>query len=541
MRKLSILFVLSFLATILFPHIVLATGDKALLPTGKGIKVAIIDSGIDPSHPEFVGKKNIHGYDFVSKKKRLTDAWGHGTHVTGIVLQIAPDVSIYSYRVLDNKGGGTTEDLIKALKAAIKKNVDIINLSLGNEISDKEIMGVIRSASQKGILVVTAAGNEGPEPGSILCPATSPDVLTVGAMTRKVVVPAIRVGDHDEPFELLPLEDSPSFPWEASFRVVDIGTGEKEDDYVGVAGKVVLVKRSNLSPREISERAHTYGAAAVLIYNRKKGEYNSENPICFLGADCPIPTATIAGEYGVYVKKKMKSEKVVLHFTVLPKERVSASSSRGPVMDTGVLKPDIVAPGTDVRSCVPLSLDKTGYREMSGTSQAAAYVSGVAALLKQQQPKWSSEEIKAALVTTAEPLTNTLHKTVPFTEQGAGKVDIGKALSMKTLAIPSSLSFGTMYSSSGMKRFVKTVNLKNCSNHLKRYQLSGNMLSHRRGIEITVPAAVEIPAKGEISLEIVMQLECQKLRKGAHMGVIWMKGETSEEMLHVPFLIVKKK
>lgn len=172
---------------------------------GEDITVAVIDTGVAPHH-DLVGNKNrIVGFkDLVNSKKNPYDDNGHGTHVAGIIAGdgsssrgkyagIAPKSNIVAIKALDENGGGSSSDIIAALSYVIEKkdalNIKIVNLSLGtipNSSQSKDpICRAVEKAIQSGLVVVAAAGNNGPNAESILSPGISSEVITVGAVDDK--------------------------------------------------------------------------------------------------------------------------------------------------------------------------------------------------------------------------------------------------------------------------------------------------------------------------------------------------------------------
>lgn len=134
--------------------------------TGKGVKIAVIDSGIS-KHKEL----DIQGgISYVPNTTYYNDEYGHGTHLAGIiaanndkngVVGIAPEASIYAVKVLDDKGNGSLSDLISGIDWAIGNNMDIINLSLGIDYHSIILEEIVNTAYDQGILLVAAAGNSG--------------------------------------------------------------------------------------------------------------------------------------------------------------------------------------------------------------------------------------------------------------------------------------------------------------------------------------------------------------------------------------------
>lgn len=169
---------------------------KAL--TGKGIGVAVLDTGIFP-HVDF-GNQIIAFRDFVQHKTKPYDDNGHGTHVAGIIAGsgkasqerycgVAPGCGIIALKVLDKNGNGQRKVVLKALKWVLANreayNIRIVNISVGtttqNPRQHQELIAGVEEVWDAGIVVVTAAGNQGPSPGTITAPGSSKKVITVGS------------------------------------------------------------------------------------------------------------------------------------------------------------------------------------------------------------------------------------------------------------------------------------------------------------------------------------------------------------------------
>ncbi len=140
---------------------------------GQGIKVAVIDTGVDLQHPGIKDHLSDPGEwkDFVDNDNTPQDepgigatpgkAYGHGTAVTGIILQIAPKATILPLRAIKPNGGGDLTSVIKAIDYAIAKGALIINLSLGSSVSDLALSRELTYAKSKGVFVFASAGNNG--------------------------------------------------------------------------------------------------------------------------------------------------------------------------------------------------------------------------------------------------------------------------------------------------------------------------------------------------------------------------------------------
>ncbi|MCX7772111.1 MAG: S8 family peptidase, partial [Clostridia bacterium] len=158
--------------------------------TGKGVKVAVLDTGIAPHEDLTVAG----GVSLQSYTSSYADDNGHGTHVAGIigarnnslgVVGIAPEASLYAVKVLDQDGSGYMSDIISGIEWCISNKMDIINLSLGSSTSSFALKAEVDKAYGQGILIVAAAGNEGTTDGtgdSVNYPARYDSVIAVAAV-----------------------------------------------------------------------------------------------------------------------------------------------------------------------------------------------------------------------------------------------------------------------------------------------------------------------------------------------------------------------
>ncbi|NMH73613.1 S8 family serine peptidase [Bacillus sp. RO2] len=135
--------------------------------TGKDVKVAVLDSGINDNHEDLKGKV-VKKFNAIHPSEKVKDDFGHGTAVAGIIsgnhndigiVGITQSVSIYDVKVLDEKGKGTIDSLIRGIQWSIDEGVDIINISLGVENDSEELHAVIKKAISSDIIIVAAAGN----------------------------------------------------------------------------------------------------------------------------------------------------------------------------------------------------------------------------------------------------------------------------------------------------------------------------------------------------------------------------------------------
>jgi subtilisin family serine protease len=163
--------------------------------TGSSVRVAVIDTGADGDHAllqtgyrarwDGIGNDDDPG-DVPDGEDSdgdglVDEAWGHGTHIAGLVATIAPDAEILVYRVLDSDGRGRTSRVTQAVKRAAKEGVDVINLSLGTELPTRPLEKALEFAQIRGAIVVASAGNRG-RAVPVQYPAGYPGVLGVGSV-----------------------------------------------------------------------------------------------------------------------------------------------------------------------------------------------------------------------------------------------------------------------------------------------------------------------------------------------------------------------
>jgi thermitase len=149
----------------------LAGGQKLAPLLGQGVRVAVLDTGVDISHPALAGHLDVgSGWDFIGNDGTPQDdkspsgsnnAYGHGTAVSSIILQIAPNAIIMPYRVLAASGEGKTSGIIKAVNEAVIHKAKVINMSLGMTTPSIALDKAIASAIRSGAMVVASSGNSG--------------------------------------------------------------------------------------------------------------------------------------------------------------------------------------------------------------------------------------------------------------------------------------------------------------------------------------------------------------------------------------------
>ncbi len=153
---------------------------------GEGVKVAIVDTGIDFNHPDLAAHY-AGGYNAVSTSTLPMDDHGHGTHVSGTigairdikgVVGVAPNVKLYGVKVLDANGSGSYSNVIDGIQWAADNGMKVINMSLGGSSGTPALASVMTAANKAGVTIVCAAGND---QGPVNYPAKYPEAVAVSA------------------------------------------------------------------------------------------------------------------------------------------------------------------------------------------------------------------------------------------------------------------------------------------------------------------------------------------------------------------------
>ncbi|KAL3645619.1 hypothetical protein CASFOL_010799 [Castilleja foliolosa] len=425
---------------------------------GKGVIIGVLDSGITPNHPSFndegvppvparwKGKCDLKGAyscnnKLIGARNFATldpgppiDRDGHGTHTAstaagnfvpganlldqanGTASGISPRAHLAVYKVCSYDGclGG---DILAGIDAAVEDGVDVLSISLGGDsvpfYIDEMTVGAF-AAMKKGILVSCSANNNGPESYSLSNEA--PWMLTVGASTddRRIVATA-RLGNNEE------------YDGESGNQVNDFSSdlfpliypdnrgkfcGAGSLDEFDIKAKVVLCERGgDVSRIAKGQTVKDAGGVAMILINGKPDGYST------LVDAHVLPATHLSHVDGEKIKAYINSTSnpmatIIFKGTMIGDKRapvVASFSSRGPNSESpGILKPDIIGPGSSILAAWNESIDKNGngkavanFNIISGTSMACPHLSGVAALIKSAHTDWSPAMIKSAIMTTA--------------------------------------------------------------------------------------------------------------------------------------------
>lgn len=511
-------------------------GDHRL--TGKGVKVAVIDTGIDYEHPD-LHRNYAGGYDVIDGDEdpmETLDARGqgtiHGTHVAGIIAAngklrgMAPEADIFVYRALGPGGMGTSDQVIAAIDRAMKDKVDIINLSLGNNVNgpDWPTSLALDRAVDSGIVAVTSSGNSGPDLWTVGSPGTSSKAITVGASSPPINLPYLSVAGLKKAIPIHPLQGAKPWDLKSLDEIEYVGLGREEEISESIKGKIALIERGKIPFTEKVLNAKKHGAKAVLIFNNVKGNFAGS-----LEVPLDITAASISKKDGLAIKKRMEQNPSIRTIYKQEEDKLADFSSRGPVTTTWAIKPDIVAPGVAIDSTVP-----DGYLSLHGTSMAAPHVAGACALIKQAHPNWTPAQIKASLMNTATTLLDNKGNKLAPNQQGAGRINVKQAIEAEVLIYPGALTFGQFDTDHPRKKKTKTIMIDNQSKVGKT--VTFQTPKNKPGIRWVLPKMIKLKPGEKKQVEVSIDITPNIMKRGIYEG--WLTIHQDNNKLEIPYAYV---
>jgi len=394
------------------------------------------------------------GTDETEENNNGKDNAGHGSHVASIAVGnplnvtlngipttlagVAPNANIISYRVCyiadaadPDDDGCQTSAIFSAIEQAITDQVDVVNYSIGTDADDPWRNGTTTLAflnlRAAGIFVATSAGNAGPNSATIGSPANAPWITAVGNATHDRVfasaVESLSGGDTPPPNSLVGASFTDGIGVRKIVHAKDYGyalcgvgepqSGEDCDSNTGLSnpfspgtfnGEIVVCDRGTYGRVEKGKNLKLAGAGGYILANTPEwGEATVADDHCLPATHLGLKDSD---KLRTWLASGTNHQGALSGFSIFhiteAGDQIASSSSRGPALPPvqNVLKPDVIAPGTEILGAS--SVDNN-FAFLTGTSMASPHVTGGAALLKSVHPGWTPSMLASALVMTATP------------------------------------------------------------------------------------------------------------------------------------------
>jgi subtilisin family serine protease len=479
--------------------------------TGQGIRIAVVDTGIDYDHPDLgsgfgEGFRVVTGWDFVGDAFNADstapsynpvpvpdddpdDCAGHGTHVSGIIgangtiKGVAPNVNFGAYRVFGCQGSTFSDIMIAAMERALDEEMDVLNMSIGSAYQWPEYP-TAQAADRlvnKGVVVVCSAGNNGPNGlYATGAPGLGQKVISTASYDNIYTnLSAFTISPDSKAVGYITATGCPPAPLAGTFPLARTGTSTSTADACSalpagsLAGKIALIRRGTCTFYIKAKNAQDAGAVGVVLYNNTTGYLS---PTVAGTPPITIPVVAISAADGVLINDRLAAGPVELSWTNgtvsitnATGNLISSFSSYGLSPDLSV-KPDIGAPGGYIRSTYPI--EKGSYANLSGTSMASPHVAGAAALLLEAKPHTPAQIVRTILQNSADPKPWWGNPAIGFLDnvhrQGAGMLDIDDAIMATTKIEPGKIALGE--SALGPKTV--SLNVENDGMYAVTYDLS---------------------------------------------------------------------
>jgi minor extracellular serine protease Vpr len=550
---------------------------------GAGIKIAMIDSGIDNNHPGFndggftapdgfprgdakyTNNKVIVARSYVSMLPNAdpdlspADHVGHGTATAMVaaglqavgplatISGVAPRAYLGSYKVFGSPSANpsASEDaVIAAIDDAVADGMDVINLSLGSNVafevgSDPE-QQALENAAALGVIVVCSAGNNGNDPMTVSSPASSPSVIAVGATGNdRIFSPRAIAGDGQQyqaqpPSSLMDSTVTVTGPLADITPLDSTALGCSAFPANALAGAIALISRGTCTFEAKVNNAAAAGAVGVVIYNNVAGGLSG-----WTMGGATLPAVMISmGDGQALVKQTAATLTMTLDLSPAPvysdPTHLEAFSAAGPNIDFSV-KPDLVAVGANVYTAAEkldgqgVVYSATGFAVENGTSFSSPMVAGAAALLKAARPGLTSAQYRSLLVNTAATSYSTPGTQSRVQQAGAGSLDMLAALNATAAAAPVSLTFGA---GNGTVRSTRTLTVSNVGTTADTFLLAVTPLDGGSAPDLPYTKVQLDPGA---SVDVPVRFAADGLAAGIYDGFIVIQGTQSSVTTRVPY------
>jgi subtilisin family serine protease len=533
---------------------------------GAGVKVAIVDTGIDITHPCFSdagypAQNRLGDRSFTNNKVIVAKVFNnkagnkgysaeavqeHGTHVAGTVAcdyltpatvsgvdipydmsGVAPRALLGNYNVFPGDvTNARSEDILNALDAAYADGFDVANMSLGgthgksgNAGFSDLLMMAVNDLDQANMVVAVAAGNSGPGHYTVESPGAAERALTAGASTVPHFVGApVTVGGNSYgaaagDFATVSSDLTAPLGVVAGATAGSLGTACSALPANSLTGKIALISRGTCTFSTKIRNAQSAGAAAVLVVNNVAGDPTA------MGQDGTANQPTIPAymlslaNKATFIAAAGQSTTIGAanaYFLTSNANIMAGFSSQGPTDVDFRVKPDVVAPGVNVLSSIPHQFCATPpcFAFFQGTSMATPHLAGSAAVVIGQHPDWSAADVRSAIVNTAtqgalKDFQTGASVVADPNIVGAGLDNLEAAVGATIGIDPVSVSFGAVPRGSGISKSV-SVTLTNLTGSAHTYALSIGSVSGSGVSYSTSASSVTIGGGASATVSITM-------------------------------------
>ena len=504
-------------------------GSGGAAGAGAGVKVAIVDSGIDSGHPCFAdagyaAQQQLGDRRFTNNKVIVAKVFNmkagvrnytpeaidsHGTHVSGTVAcnfetpttvdgvtlpyrmsGVAPRALLGNYNVFPGAvGNARSEDILNALEAAYQDGFDVANMSLGGGAAGlQDLLTVaVDNLDRANMVVAVAAGNDGPGARTVGSPGSAARALTAGASAvGHEIVHILQVGAASVPavkgeFGAGPVTAPLAVLLDAASPFNGLSQACAPYTAGSLAGRIALITRGTCDFTVKMRNVQAAGGVGAVVVNRAPGAFvMGQNGDGLLQPTIPgfmvdqlyaaalkasDGFATTLPVLGTYLADAARND-IVADFT-----------SEGPTDVDFRVKPDVMAPGVNVVSSIPRSYcgGAPCFAFFNGTSMATPHLAGSAAVVRAARPAWRAAEVRSAIVNTADrKVVKDLSNTTILTAAnivGTGRENLQAAVAAVVALDPVSLSFGAVPAGSG-QTLTREIVFTNTSGAAQSYSLA---------------------------------------------------------------------
>jgi minor extracellular serine protease Vpr len=558
----------------------LMTGGQT--SAGAGIKIGILDTGIDVTHPAFQGfstalpdgfpkfssdaeaantnNKVIVSRDYTGAGALDTD--GHGTGNAMVAAGLTYDPATYGIGPFSGFAPGawlgnyaifgtttTLSTVLQAFQDAVVDGMNIVNMSGGFTVlsandENGPISRVIDAMVAAGTLVVVSAGNAGPDAGTLGSPAVVGSAIAVGSnFNERTFADGVSLGDVG-PFPAAAPNSSSTFESVLTGPMADVsqidgnGFGCSPFPADSLSGKIALISRSIVGSTDACpfdnkvNNAQNAGAIGAVVYDSRPNELVTMS----------LPTATLPALFvtqdaGQQMKDKLAAQAdavALVDFSystpfAISSDYISFVSSGGPTPSGGV-KPDLMAVGQDVATASTTQNGSAPWQVTAGTSLSAPMVTGALAALMSARPGLTAAQYRSLVVNSAKAFLGSNGAVAPPQIVGGGKLNLLRALQNTATAEPSVINFKT---GARAVSITKKIVVTNVGTATDTFTITVNPLNTSGPVPTTDVASITLDPGASNTLAV--QISASNPDPGQYHGYVTISGTKNDVVTSIPY------